>query len=453
MKGSTPRSRRVQELVVRLALLVASLALAFEALSCVLVPLAPRWLGEKIRRTPEIFEAQSESLERMFHPRPEALGTFDADLGWRPKPGTWTEVDRINAQGLRSEREYVPAPSGGRRLAVFGDSFVYGSDVTGEEAWPRVLERGDPALEVMNYGVPGYGPDQAYLRFLAEGAALSPQIVALAVTTPSLERLLTVVGSFRARSIATKPRFVLDDGGELVLVPNPIRDADDAARIVAHPREILGFAALDYWYDPLVFQNPLYDRSSAMRLLVTLWSRLKRRYLDPDRPLVGPPGGGVFNERSTAFRILAQILEAFVGRASAGGAEPLVLILPDGQAVARSLAGRPGPCDPVRDHCARRGLPCLDASDAFRAAADGVFRPNWFVGEFHYSASGNRVVAEWLRERLRRRGPTDARPALRERRRAPGTNLGARREPTAATSRSRARRRGRRAKALLRPRA
>jgi len=314
--SSTPKAGpRRRQVVAAVAFLVVSLALGLEGFSLAAVHLAPGWLGQEIRRTPEIFQAQSKALESMFHPRPEALGQFDATLGWRPKPGTWTDLDRINSQGLRSSHDYSRLPLGAKRIAVFGDSFVYGSEVSGEETWPRVIERNFTGLEVLNYGVPGYGPDQAYLRFVTEGSSLSPTVVVLGIATPSMERLLSVVGTFRARLVVTKPRYVLGDGGRLILVPNPIRNASEAERIREHPREILAFGALDYWYEPLIYENPFYDYSATVRLLSTLWGRFNKRYLDPERPLAGPPGRGVFNENSTAFRILTRIIEDFVERA------------------------------------------------------------------------------------------------------------------------------------------
>ena len=61
--------------------------------------------------------------------------------------------DVINGQGLRSTREYAPkAPPGILRVAVFGDSFVYGNEVSAADVWTTRLEGDRSEREVLNYG-------------------------------------------------------------------------------------------------------------------------------------------------------------------------------------------------------------------------------------------------------------------------------------------------------------
>jgi len=70
--------------------------------------------------------------------------------------------------------------------------FVYGSEVPTDESWASVLEQARPNTEVLNHGVPGYGQDQAYLRFLAEGRDLRPKVVLFGVATPTLDRIMMI---------------------------------------------------------------------------------------------------------------------------------------------------------------------------------------------------------------------------------------------------------------------
>lgn len=85
---------------------------------------------------------------------------------------------RINALGLRAEREYGRKGSATFRLLVLGDSFTMGVGVEQDETYGQVLERRlaavgqssaqipAPTYEVINAGVPGYNTQQAltYLR-------------------------------------------------------------------------------------------------------------------------------------------------------------------------------------------------------------------------------------------------------------------------------------------------
>jgi hypothetical protein len=144
---------------------------------------------------------------------------LDSALGWRYRAGFRKGGDAISAQGLRADRVYAARPAAGVvRVAAFGDSYVYGNEVGNDDSWPTQLERSAPDVEVLNYGVGGYGVDQAYLRYLAEGRALAPQVVIIGFAPVDLPRLVNRYRRFlddRELALA-KPRFVLR-GGALAL--------------------------------------------------------------------------------------------------------------------------------------------------------------------------------------------------------------------------------------------
>jgi len=387
---------------VPLLFLLVVLAIV-EGVSFIGLRVAASFLGTEVVSRHEHYEGIRNAVQLMQEQRPTARAAFDAHLGWRPRAGSDNGVDLINSQGLRSARDYAAEPAQGDiRIAVFGNSFVYGSEVLGHEAWPALLEQRLDGVEVLNYGVPGYGPDQALLRFRAEGRELGPDIVILGLATPSLLRAVTISPGFRSTSphFLSKPRFVLGEEGELVLLPNPVRSIEEARRYADHPAAIRELGEFDYWYEPLVFENPVYDYSYTVRLAVTVWSKLWRRYLDDDRPLTGSPGHGIFNDSSMAFQILTVIIDEFVEQAEAWGMRPLIAILPDGYSVLRSLEREPGVMDLVREYCTLRKIPVVDLTDAFLAEPGSTEPKTWFNNLFHYSSLGNDVVARWFEQEL-----------------------------------------------------
>jgi len=388
-------------------LITIALALLLLELTAVVAErLAPAWNGAPIVPLSQRYEGVRHSAQQILADRPTALATFDGKLGWKLRPASENGPDRINAQGLRADRDYAPQPPPGvLRVAVFGDSFVYGSEVSGPESWSAQLERLRPDIEVLNYGVPGYGPDQAYLRFSQEGLALQPRVAMLAITTPALRRLVTVSIALQSASadFLGKPRYVLDARGELQLLPNPVDSLDKVRALVDEPQRIRELGAHDYWYDRAVFENPLYDWSHAVRVSVTAGSLLWRRLGDPDRPLAGSPGGATFNPDSEGFRILTRIIEAFVRDVRLRQAVPLILLLPDGYSTAGARAGGVGVMSTVADWCTRQKLDCLDGEKAFAGDAGGVDPEQWFIRRFHYTPLGNERVARWLERELRDR--------------------------------------------------
>jgi hypothetical protein len=93
---------------------------------------------------------------------------------FRPHPALYWEllpnVDRgdttyfgdvINSDGLRMRRDLGPK-DGRLRVACFGDSCTYGLGLPVDDAWPTIMGR-DPALDVINAGVPGYSSYQGAL--------------------------------------------------------------------------------------------------------------------------------------------------------------------------------------------------------------------------------------------------------------------------------------------------
>src|SRR2546425_487125 len=113
----------------------------------------------------------------------------------------------------------------GKRAAVAAlwNSFVYCNEVKNEDSWPAQIELMYPGIEVLNYGVGGYGVDQAYLRFLAEGSRLSPRIVVIGFATDDLSRVVNVYRRFRSnRGVPLgKTRDVFCEHGERGLLPTP----------------------------------------------------------------------------------------------------------------------------------------------------------------------------------------------------------------------------------------
>jgi hypothetical protein len=109
--------------------------------------------------------------------------------GWYRKEGA--SYVRINSEGLRDREHAKQKPPHTFRIAVLGDSYAEALQVPMESAFWRVLEtklRACPALngrevEVINFGVSGYGTAQELITLRQKVWDYSPDLVLLAVTT------------------------------------------------------------------------------------------------------------------------------------------------------------------------------------------------------------------------------------------------------------------------------
>lgn len=133
-----------------------------------------------------------------------------------------------NSRGLRGAREYqIPKPEGQLRIALFGDSFTFGEEVSDVETYAfqleRLLARSHPGVEVLNFGVHGYGHDQMLLYLRETLPLYQPDIVLLGYVADDSLRNLTTFRDY------AKPRFRLKSGS-LVLEGTPVPPPDDLIR-------------------------------------------------------------------------------------------------------------------------------------------------------------------------------------------------------------------------------
>ncbi|HBL27449.1 MAG TPA: G-D-S-L family lipolytic protein, partial [Acidobacteria bacterium] len=119
----------------------------------------------------------------------------DPVRGWALRPeahGRWTKEGdaevRINRDGLRDDEHPVARPAGEVRIAVLGDSCVEALQVPAEATFSAILEQelarcpavGGRRVEVLNFGVSGYGTAQELLTLQHQVWKYDPGLVLLA---------------------------------------------------------------------------------------------------------------------------------------------------------------------------------------------------------------------------------------------------------------------------------
>jgi hypothetical protein len=171
------------------------------------------------------------------------ISRLDPELGHAPREsaaslaGWW----QSNALGARDREETaVEIPSGRVRILAFGDSYTHGSRVSQEDTWPAQLEDLRPELDVVNFGVDGYGMAQSYLRYRGLRERVRHDGVVL-VFVPSAD-LPRDVNVFRPlldwRSPVSTPRFELTRRCE-----GSVPDASGLHRVAPYFPTVSAFAS------------------------------------------------------------------------------------------------------------------------------------------------------------------------------------------------------------------
>ncbi len=349
---------------------------------------------------------------------------FDASLygddpitGWRLRAnasGWWVSEGRayvrLNSVGMHDREYSVDKPANTVRIAVLGDSVTAAVQVDVEQTFTRVLERAlsvcdayrGKRVEVMNFGVPGFGTAQELLTFRHRALPYHPDSVILAFFTyndiQNNHRALNPVDASKS------PYFVLR-GDELVL--------DDSFRATQR-RQIYG-RLRDAFGD-------LANRSRAAQLVAEVvmrrmvFRRAKREEAatlaarfgeNPDDLIYGPPD---VPEMQEAWRITEALILALFNEARGHDVKFWLVTLSQSpqhlppalreEAVARRrIKDLFYPDRRLEAFARRHGIPALVLAPRFAEYAARHPEPLTF-GQGHYNEHGHRLVGQALGERL-----------------------------------------------------
>jgi hypothetical protein len=319
---------------------------------------------------------------------------YDADLGWTNRPGSRTRDNRYaaNSAGLRADREYTKTiPDGVLRVSLFGDSFIHGHDVDLPASLAPQLETALAARglksEALNFGVGGFGMDQAYLRYSRDGGRFDTDIVVEGLQLENVARHLMVfrlIAAPLSKIPFSKPRYYFE--GPSLLVANrptvpPERVPDTLANF-----DRSRLRKFDHFYSEK--HVPRWYRHS--RLVAVIEDALHKN--DVAHADVMAPG-------SEGLRITYALLERFRNDVAATRKPFLLVYLPLKGNLQAQLEGGSDPWEPLLAPL-RGTFTIVDPTPQLLAIAKekGVDA----VAPGHYSGEGNKAVAEALADAIAR---------------------------------------------------
>ncbi len=161
----------------------------------VALALAEWLLAGPLRPEPTPFDAAWRARTLRLH---TALYQADVELSYVPRPYSSVTMDyglaHHNHQGLREDRE-VPLQPSTHRIAMLGDSLVWGELVSREQSLPGALQRAlGPGTEVIDFGVSGYDTVQEAAWYHRKVRAFSPDTLVLVFC---LNDMLTMSGPLK----------------------------------------------------------------------------------------------------------------------------------------------------------------------------------------------------------------------------------------------------------------
>jgi hypothetical protein len=275
-------------------------------------------------------------------------------------------------------------------VSLYGDSFTEGFGVNPVNSWSFLLSQ-SLHCRVANFGVSGFGTDQAYLKF-SDNQRDQAKVVILGFLSENVTRnvnqlrnLISNTGTYQP-----KPRFILDEHGQLNLVPIPPQLTKEQYETIKNHPELFfhhefflpggpsGCRQVAFPYTwgilkafPLIFKNVVLHQGV---------------YYDLYRS--GHP--------SQAVEVTCAILEAFCREAKQRGKKPLVLVIPTHVDLAYFRRLGAWIYQPVTGYLSQKGLDFIDMGPKFiqflgEAGLDTLYSPET---QYHLNQKGNAVLAQ-----------------------------------------------------------
>ncbi|MGC8605247.1 MAG: hypothetical protein ACP5VS_16390, partial [Desulfomonilaceae bacterium] len=279
--------------------------------------------------TDEPQELTSSIVDRRNDSNTSSLKMFHPELGWDYPPNIiYRDIDGITYHHGPNGERISCASYKNTAIATYGDSFTYCSNVNDDCTWQTFLAS-RLNQNVLNFGVGGYGTDQAALKYELR-PQIATKIAMLCILPENINRVVNIYRPFYTYNDPlklTKPIYI-KKGKRLVLLPNPLKRPEDIKELddKAFLNEL---ANHDYWYQ--LDQN-LPQLSFPWIVSLFNWRTPVFQQISISLPwhdLFGRPRypWNLFNE-DYPFSVMRHVVDRFVANARSRESIPIVVIMP-----------------------------------------------------------------------------------------------------------------------------
>lgn len=337
----------------------------------------------QVRLVPQDWHATIKWNQSLLHQLPSNISYFvhDSLLGWTVGPSRQSKDGLYfsSKEGIRSHQvgNAYADTQGLPRIAIVGDSYTFGLEVPFESTWGNKLEKQLPfRAQVLNFGVDGYGVDQAYLRYHRDIRSWHPDVVIFGFISHDLYRSMVAYPfiSFPEWGFPfSKPRFAVENGQLNLVATGP---ESSETLFSSKSVEDLPFIEYDPGYDKRSWEYRWYHSSYLARLILGWFPRW--------------PDPSPHESLDAIVAINAEILEHFMREAMNDGSMPYIVYFPSrGDFSGEERKAK----DLIFDALRHKGLHYEDLTPCLRRSE---LHSLFIEGHPHYSQEGNAIAAKCL---------------------------------------------------------
>lgn len=337
---------------------------------------------------------------------------YDPLLGWNNKPNS--RKIGTNAAGMSWVATYDqfgartnPAFEDPGLIASYGDSYTHGDEVNGDETWQYYLSK-KIRSNVQNFGVGGYGTDQALLKLEQNfrNGFLTPYVL-LGIHEENINRIVNTFRPFYIPGawikLGFKPRFILQNGA-----PRLIQNAMPSFNTRADATRALNIASEDDYWFLLNKQKVEINFPFSLGALDLLFLVMQEKGIirHPYKKL----GNSQYSrpklwDDPEAVRLMGAIIRKYVQLSSRFHFQPILVFFPHITRASDGSLAQPqykSFVRELREQYLVRELTIIDLYEAefdmdkFRVLSMAV-QARWHG---HFSPYGNRVISEFISSHL-----------------------------------------------------
>jgi len=315
---------------------------------------------------------------------------FLPTLGWPPPNYLEIKKDFYDSSGSRQTPAFPDPNRTPARISLYGDSYTEAWGINHANTWNNVLSL-MLNCRVSNFGVAGYGTDQAYLRFL-QNSQDPAEIVILGIFSENIKRNVNQIRNLihSVDICQTKPRFILDDQGKLSMVPIPPLTASEYYEIERNPGRFFHHE----------FFLPDGPSGRQLAKFPYLWGMIKACYFLFKNHGRGDTYEDFFQpgHPSQGLKIMTAIIKEFCHSVQTRGKLPVIMIIPTHFDIQIYQNFQTWNYQPLLDRLAEDHVDYIDAGPTIIHHLNGddprtLYSPNLF---YHLTEDGNRLLAQIL---------------------------------------------------------
>lgn len=314
---------------------------------------------------------------------PKAKKAYHKDYGWMKYYNT--------PYGERPRHKEFNKPL----ISFFGDSYTHCDQVGDNETFQYFLSRKFKA-DIYNFGVGGFGTDQAYLRFKYDFPKIQTPIVGLGLISENINRIVNVYRKFyfqKSELSLPKPRFKLVNN-QLELIPNPLTSESNIS-LLQDIKFIDSFGINDYWYNRDNYPKFSFPYSNII-LKKRMWLEALANYKKNEVDDTDPRPWETLWQNDEARDLMFKIFDSFVLESRDFNSTPVIFLLPQKNEIyGYYQTGKTIGRDAIMQYCLEKKYYCFDGVQVILENTNSLEEAKKLYNG-HLTKVGNKLIADGI---------------------------------------------------------